>query len=64
MCRLFDPESLHRMQDAENPAVTLLMGKRRIDNEDLVISVLFDRSEFTEDQARNWWSMNEIKYKF
>jgi hypothetical protein len=70
--RSFVTDSLHRKPDLVHEGVTLLCGVRkevrgaeRADGgsgvggrKEEVITVLFDRSEFSEKRAREWWLAN------
>ena len=58
-CRDFDTKSLFRRADVLNKHVTLLCGTKRNTGEDAVITILFDRSHFTESEAEHWWQMNK-----
>jgi hypothetical protein len=58
-CRDFDTKSMFRKPDVLNSEVTLLMGKKRNSSQIEIITVLFDRSAFTEDSARRWWDSNK-----
>eukprot|EP01042_Synura_sphagnicola_P001694 gene1694-1986_t len=49
--RDFDPKSMYRKPDPVCSEVTQLRGVRRDDGLELVITLLFDRSRFTEEQA-------------
>ena len=67
--REFETESLHRRPDIINEYVTLLMGIRRAGSatgmsslrakKEEIVTVLFDRSEFSEKSAREWWTENK-----
>eukprot|EP00605_Chrysophyceae_sp_TOSAG23-4_P002095 GSChrysophyteH1.ASY1.ANO1.2321.1 assembled CDS len=62
--REFETESLHRRSDVLNDAVSLLCGVRRDAwnagrKHEEIITVMFDRSEFSERQAREWWFENK-----
>jgi hypothetical protein len=46
---------MFRKVDVLTPAVTLLMGKRRSSGQEEIITVMFDRTTFTEDAAKGWW---------
>ena len=54
----FDTDSMYRKTDVLNEHVTLLLGKLRSSGEVKVITILFDRAEFTETQAHAWWICN------
>ena len=56
--RDFDTDSMYRKVDVLNEHVTLLLGKLRSTGENKVITILFDRAEFTETQAHAWWICN------
>jgi hypothetical protein len=50
---------MFRKVDVLTPSVTLLMGTRRNgDGREEIITVLFDRSSFTEQEAKEWWEQN------
>lgn len=59
--RDFDTRSMFRRADVLNEAVTLLLGHKRGDpsQQTYVITLLFDRSVFSEDSARVWWEQNQ-----
>jgi hypothetical protein len=50
---------MFRKPDLVDPAVTLLMGKRRSSDAMDIITVLFDRAKFSEEGARGWWAENQ-----
>eukprot|EP00602_Paraphysomonas_sp_CaronLab_P011111 CAMPEP_0185023352 /NCGR_PEP_ID=MMETSP1103-20130426/6033_1 /TAXON_ID=36769 /ORGANISM="Paraphysomonas bandaiensis, Strain Caron Lab Isolate" /LENGTH=617 /DNA_ID=CAMNT_0027555909 /DNA_START=95 /DNA_END=1945 /DNA_ORIENTATION=- len=52
--RDFDTKTMYRKTDILNSSVTLLMGQRRNSAQVEIITVLFDRSEFSEDGAKKW----------
>jgi hypothetical protein len=64
--RQYAPDSLRRIPvpDLMTEGVSLLVGKSGIDydeervEKEIVITVLFDRSKFSEITASDWWSMN------
>lgn len=58
--RGFVPESMRRAPHPEHPAIVLLTGLRPHRHpvhpgEEQIITVMFDRAEFTEAQAEQWW---------
>jgi len=53
--RDFVVDSMHRKPDILNDSVTLLCGTRKDTGQQQVITVLFDRAEFSETKAREWW---------
>ena len=70
--RDFITDSMHRKPDLVHEGVTLLCGIRKEPKgssgsgsgsggggrKEEVITVLFDRSEFSEKSAREWWLKN------
>ena len=67
--RLHITDSMHRKPDLIHEGVTLLCGFRKESKgsssssgssgrKEEVITVLFDRSEFSEKSAREWWLKN------
>jgi len=63
--KLFQPDSMHRKPDTATAqgGVTLLMGERMDKpGEEQVITVLFDRSIFSEEDAKVWWSYNRDRF--
>jgi len=64
--RNFAPDTMRRVpaQNEGSNGVMLLVGKRRCEgenefSEELVITVLFDRSLFCENTASEWWYSNK-----
>ena len=65
--REFDTDTLHRRSDVLHEGVSLLMGVKRAPigkpgggrRREEVITVMFDRSEFTERDAKGWWLENK-----
>ena len=55
-------DTMHRKKDMLHEGVTLLVGIRRgsegLNRKEEVITLLFDRSEFSEKSARAWWLEN------
>ena len=62
--RFFDTDSLYRQKDLANDGVTLLIGRHRDYGLFQVITALFDRSQFIEYHARQWWLANKHKYDY
>ena len=75
--RHFAPESMRRRKDPEcsNNSIMLLVGKiledDKVDNktddaknsiEEQVITIIFDRSEFSEKDALDWWNENRRRF--
>ena len=56
--RDFDTKSMFRKPDVLSSDVTLLMGTKRNSTQIEIITVLFDRSAFSEESARKWWENN------
>jgi hypothetical protein len=50
---------MFRKVDLLNSAVTFLMGKRRVSGQEEIITVMFDRTIFSEEDAREWWRENQ-----
>lgn len=62
--RDFDIKSMYRKVDVIHPSVTLLMGRKRNSNQEDIITVLFDRTSFTEDEAKEWWKLHRERLLF
>lgn len=62
--REFVAESMFRKQDILNDSVTLLCGTRKDNGLQQIITVLFDRTEFSEAKAREWWLDNRDRLLF
>ena len=72
--REFQADSIRCVEDISNPAVTLVIGKKRLryntngntispgKQENEVLAVLFDRNIFnSESDAENWWLQNSTR---
>ena len=59
--RDFDPKSMYRKPDPVCSEVTQLRGVRRDDGLELVITLLFDRSRFSEEQASEWGRLHCLR---
>jgi len=62
--RDFIAESMFRKTDILNESVTLLCGTRKDNGAVQIITVLFDRTEFSEANARAWWIENRDRLIF
>ena len=62
--RDFVADSMFRKPDIINDSVTLLCGTRKDTGAQSVITVLFDRTEFSETKAREWWLSNRDRIVF
>ena len=62
--REFVAESMFRKQDILNDSVTLLCGTRKDNGLQQIITVLFDRTDFSEAKAREWWLDNRDRLLF
>lgn len=59
--RDFLPESISRKVD--EPGVTVLVGREAsAPNRQLAITVMFDRGKFNEEEAADWWKLNEKRF--
>ena len=62
--RDFIVDSMFRKADILNDAVTLLCGTRKDTGQQQIITVLFDRAEFSEPKARDWWVQHRDRIIF
>jgi hypothetical protein len=62
--RDFIAESMFRKTDILNESVTLLCGTRKDNGAVQIITVLFDRTDFSEAKARAWWLENRDRLIF
>jgi len=53
---------MHRKTDPLNDMITQLRGVNRYSGQDEVITLLFDRNAFSEDQAIEWWKLNKDRF--
>jgi hypothetical protein len=64
--KLFKVDTIFRQRDrgggSAQKGVTLVMGYREDNGKQEVVSILFDRSQFTQDHAAEWWATHRHRF--
>ena len=60
----FALDSFYRKRDRGSslPGVSLQMGRTEDTGREEVVTILFDKSRFTEEQAAGWWRGNRCRF--
>ena len=65
LCRDFDAKTLHIQPNPYDAGISFLMGKKAGEqNREQVVTILFDRNKFSEEQALKWWTRNKGQSEF
>ena len=61
-CNIFFLVQFSYSQFFELQGVMLLVGEKVGGKEELTITIMFDRSLFTEHEASVWWRLNKMRF--